>query len=109
MRQMGGRAALERYVSQKIPMGRFATAEEIAESVLFLASDRTAFMTGQASSSMAEKVWADGLQIYRRRVYPLPLDLGPAKWKAVHTARISIVCITGQSFCFRAAKSAARR
>ena len=48
MRQMGGRAALERYVSQKIPMGRFATAEEIAESVLFLASDRTAFMTGQA-------------------------------------------------------------
>jgi NAD(P)-dependent dehydrogenase (short-subunit alcohol dehydrogenase family) len=48
MRQMGGRAALERYVSEKIPMGRFATAEEIAESVLFLASDRSAFMTGQA-------------------------------------------------------------
>jgi NAD(P)-dependent dehydrogenase (short-subunit alcohol dehydrogenase family) len=48
MRQMGGRAALDRYVSQKIPMGRFATAEEIAESVLFLASDRSSFMTGQA-------------------------------------------------------------
>jgi NAD(P)-dependent dehydrogenase (short-subunit alcohol dehydrogenase family) len=48
MRQMGGRTALESYVSQKIPMGRFATTKEIAESVLFLASDRSSFMTGQA-------------------------------------------------------------
>ena len=48
MRQMGGRAALEEYVSRKIPMGRFATADEIAELVLFLASDRSSFMTGQA-------------------------------------------------------------
>ncbi|MEW9837435.1 SDR family oxidoreductase [Mesorhizobium marinum] len=30
-------------------MGRFVTAEEIAESVLFLASERSAFMTGQTS------------------------------------------------------------
>lgn len=48
MRQMGGREALECYVREKIPMGRWATADEIAEGVLFLASDRSSFMTGQA-------------------------------------------------------------
>lgn len=46
--QMGGRAALERYVAGAIPMGRFGTAEEIGEAVLHLASDRAAFMTGHA-------------------------------------------------------------
>jgi NAD(P)-dependent dehydrogenase (short-subunit alcohol dehydrogenase family) len=48
MRQMGGRVALERYVAEKIPMGRWATTDEIAEAILFLASDRSSFMTGQA-------------------------------------------------------------
>ena len=48
MRQMGGRAQLEAYVREQIPMGRWATVEEIAQSVLFLASDQSAFMTGQA-------------------------------------------------------------
>ncbi|MDH3234616.1 MAG: SDR family oxidoreductase [Alphaproteobacteria bacterium] len=48
IRQMGGRAAIERYVKQKIPMGRWASAEEIAEAILFLASDRSSFMTGHA-------------------------------------------------------------
>ena len=47
-RQMGGREALLRYVADSVPMGRFATPEEIAEAVLFLVSDRSAFMTGQA-------------------------------------------------------------
>ena len=47
-RQMGGREALERYVREKIPMSRWATAAEIADGVLFLASGRSSFMTGQA-------------------------------------------------------------
>lgn len=48
MRQMGGRAELERYVAQQIPMGRWASVDEIAEGILFLASPRSSFMTGQA-------------------------------------------------------------
>lgn len=47
-RQMGGRGVLESYVAEAIPMGRWGTAEEIAESVVYLASDRSAFMTGHA-------------------------------------------------------------
>jgi NAD(P)-dependent dehydrogenase (short-subunit alcohol dehydrogenase family) len=47
-RQMGGREALEAYVREQIPMGRWASANEIAEALLFLASDRSSFMTGQA-------------------------------------------------------------
>ncbi len=46
--QMGGRKALETYVSNAIPMGRFGTAEEIAHSIVFLASDHSTFMTGHA-------------------------------------------------------------
>ncbi len=46
IKQMGGRAAIEKYVSQTIPMGRWATTDEIAEAILFLASDRSSFMTG---------------------------------------------------------------
>lgn len=45
-RQMGGRERLEEYIQGAIPMGRFATAEEIAEAVVYLASDASAFMTG---------------------------------------------------------------
>ena len=48
IRQMGGRAAIEKYVSETIPMGRWATTVEIAESILFLVSDRSSFMTGHA-------------------------------------------------------------
>lgn len=46
--QMGGRDAVESYIRTKIPMQRWASAEEIAEAVLFLVSDRSSFMTGQA-------------------------------------------------------------
>lgn len=45
-RQMGGRGNLLAYIREKIPMGRFASVEEIAEAILFLASDRSSFMTG---------------------------------------------------------------
>ena len=46
--QMGGRAALENYIDQSIPMGRWGTTDEIAEAILFLASDMSTFMTGHA-------------------------------------------------------------
>ena len=46
--QMGGRAAIEAYVRDKVPMGRWADVSEIAEPILFLVSDRSSYMTGQA-------------------------------------------------------------
>ena len=47
-KQMGGRNKLEHYVSLTIPMGRWGTTNEIADSILFLASDMSTFMTGHA-------------------------------------------------------------
>lgn len=47
-RQMGGRRGLEDYVANAIPMGRWGTPEEIADSIVFLASDQSSFMTGHA-------------------------------------------------------------
>ncbi len=46
--QMGGRRALEAYVSGSIPMGRFGSVEEISDSIVFLASNKSSFMTGHA-------------------------------------------------------------
>lgn len=46
--QMGGRDKLEAYIDEAIPMGRFGTVEEIAHAIVFLASDRSSFMTGHA-------------------------------------------------------------
>lgn len=46
--QMGGRGALEAYVATKIPMGRWGTTGEIADAVVYLASDMSSYMTGQA-------------------------------------------------------------
>ncbi len=46
--QMGGRDKLEDYIATAIPMGRFGTVDEIADSIVFLASDRSSFMTGHA-------------------------------------------------------------
>lgn len=46
--QMGGREKLENYVKDAIPMGRFGTIEEIADGIVFLASEKSSFMTGHA-------------------------------------------------------------
>lgn len=46
--QMGGRAALEHYIANSIPMGRWAQTGEIADAIVFLASDMSSFMTGHA-------------------------------------------------------------
>lgn len=46
--QMGGRPALEDYVTRNIPMGRWGNPEEIARGIVFLASDQSSFMTGHA-------------------------------------------------------------
>lgn len=46
--QMGGRDKLEGYVPRNIPMGRWGTTDEMADSILFLASDMSTFMTGHA-------------------------------------------------------------
>ncbi|MFZ1467874.1 MAG: SDR family oxidoreductase [Paracoccaceae bacterium] len=46
--QMGGRAKLEQYVAQTIPMGRWGSPDEIATAIVYLASDASAFMTGHA-------------------------------------------------------------
>ncbi|PLP60540.1 oxidoreductase [Mesorhizobium loti] len=46
--QMGGREAVETYIRTKVPMQRWATVNEIAEAILFLVSDKSSFMTGQA-------------------------------------------------------------
>jgi NAD(P)-dependent dehydrogenase (short-subunit alcohol dehydrogenase family) len=45
---MGGRDKLENYISQTIPMGRWGTTDEVADAILFLASDMSTFMTGHA-------------------------------------------------------------
>ncbi|MBS0126886.1 SDR family NAD(P)-dependent oxidoreductase [Thetidibacter halocola] len=46
--QMGGRDKLEEYIRDAIPMGRFGTVDEIADAIVFLASDKSSFMTGHA-------------------------------------------------------------
>jgi NAD(P)-dependent dehydrogenase (short-subunit alcohol dehydrogenase family) len=45
--QMGGREAIEGYIAEKVPLGRWADVSEIAEPILFLVSDRSSYMTGQ--------------------------------------------------------------
>ncbi|MER5171210.1 MULTISPECIES: SDR family NAD(P)-dependent oxidoreductase [Thioclava] len=47
-KQMGGRAGLESYVSETIPMGRWASVDEIAAGILYLASPKSGFVTGLA-------------------------------------------------------------
>ncbi|MBB3395058.1 MULTISPECIES: SDR family oxidoreductase [unclassified Rhizobium] len=45
--QMGGRDAIEAYIAEKVPLGRWADVSELAEPILFLVSDRSSYMTGQ--------------------------------------------------------------
>lgn len=46
--QMGGCDRLEADIAGEIPMGRWGRNEEIAEGVVYLASDRSSLMTGHA-------------------------------------------------------------
>lgn len=46
--QMGGRGSLESYIAHAIPMQRWGTTDEIAKSIVYLASDASSFMTGHA-------------------------------------------------------------
>ena len=45
--QMGGREAIMNYLRDKVPLGRWGSVDEIAESILFLVSKRSSYMTGQ--------------------------------------------------------------
>ncbi|MEW9835149.1 SDR family NAD(P)-dependent oxidoreductase [Mesorhizobium marinum] len=47
-KQLGGRKSLENAIANIVPMGRFATPEEIADVILFMVSDRSSYMTGHA-------------------------------------------------------------
>jgi NAD(P)-dependent dehydrogenase (short-subunit alcohol dehydrogenase family) len=37
---------LEAFIKSAVPMGRLATAEEIADTVIFLSSPRSSYVTG---------------------------------------------------------------
>jgi 2-keto-3-deoxy-L-fuconate dehydrogenase len=47
MRQLGDIEEARKMFVSRQPMGRIATAEEIIPVVVYLASDESAFMTGQ--------------------------------------------------------------
>jgi NAD(P)-dependent dehydrogenase (short-subunit alcohol dehydrogenase family) len=47
IRQVGGREEIEAYIRRRVPMGRWAAVEEIAEPILFLVSSRSSYVTGQ--------------------------------------------------------------
>lgn len=47
IRQIGGRAAIEDYIRKRVPLGRWADVDEIAEPILFLVSGRSSYVTGQ--------------------------------------------------------------
>ena len=48
IKTFGGRDAVEAVIRRRVPLGRWGTVEDIAEAILFLVSDRSAYVTGQA-------------------------------------------------------------
>lgn len=48
VRQRGSRSAIDAYVAERVPMGCWGTTNDMAEAILFLVSDRSRYMTGQA-------------------------------------------------------------
>jgi meso-butanediol dehydrogenase/(S,S)-butanediol dehydrogenase/diacetyl reductase len=48
LRLMDDPAAGARYLRESVPLGRLGTAEEVAELILFLASDAASYITGAA-------------------------------------------------------------
>ncbi len=48
MEEMGGADAVRHLFEEKHPLGRIASPDEIAQAVLYLASDAAAFVTGVA-------------------------------------------------------------
>jgi 3-oxoacyl-[acyl-carrier protein] reductase len=45
---MSGQEAITWFAEQNIPLGRYGLPEEIAAAVVFLASEKASFITGQA-------------------------------------------------------------
>ena len=45
--RLANRANYDDYVRGGFPMGRLGTAEEVADAIVFLASDKASFITGQ--------------------------------------------------------------
>lgn len=46
--QNADKNGVEQYLKENVPMGRFAKPEEIADAIVFLASERSSFTTGAA-------------------------------------------------------------
>jgi NAD(P)-dependent dehydrogenase (short-subunit alcohol dehydrogenase family) len=48
IKEFGGRAAVEEVIRKRVPLGRWGTVDDIAEAILYLVSDRSVYVTGQA-------------------------------------------------------------
>jgi len=48
IKEFGGRGAVEEVIRKRVPLGRWGTVEDMAEAILYLVSDRSSYMTGQA-------------------------------------------------------------
>jgi len=48
IKEFGGREVVEEVIRKRVPLGRWGTVEDMAEAILYLVSDRSSYMTGQA-------------------------------------------------------------